>query len=77
MVGSTSEERDTKDEDIGNGGNNFRDDIDNKATEIIKVESLIVAGPRIQAQGILWDGYFLNLLWDTQFLSKMDVKMIV
>ena len=47
MIGSTSEERDKKDEDIGNGGSNFRGDIDYKSTEIIKVESLIVAGPTI------------------------------
>ena len=47
MIGSTSKERDKKDEDIGNGGSNIRGDIDSKAMEIIKVESLIMAGPTI------------------------------
>ena len=47
MIGSTSIERDKKDEDIGNGGSNIRGDIDSKAMGIIKVESLIVAGSTI------------------------------
>lgn len=47
MGGSTGEQIDKNDEDNSNGGSNFSGDIDNKATEIIKMESLIVAGPTI------------------------------